>query len=219
LAQTIVVQTQAAESYFPKGLRHKIFIIPNPVITRSKVVHDSKAKTITGVGRLVSQKGFDVLINAFAALAQKYPQWNLIIWGEGPERVQLENLIEQSSLRDRAFLPGLTKPDQVWEDETGIFALSSRFEGFPNVLGEAMAAGLPVVASDCPSGVRELVKDGESGLIVNVDDISAMTDALERLIQDSMLRERLGHNARKSVTKYKPEQIALLWERLFEDSI
>ena len=219
LARAIVVQTSAAADYFPKRLRHKLFIIPNPVIPKINQVQHTEVKTITGVGRLAPEKCFDVLINAFSMLAPIFPEWNLKIWGEGPDRNRLQSLIEQCGLQERAFLSGLTKPDQYWEDETGIFVLSSRFEGFPNVLGEAMAAGLPVVACDCSSSVREIVDDDNSGLIIDVDDVSQMTNALESLMRDYIVREKLGRNARNSIARFDPDQIILHWESLIEECI
>src|SRR5690606_11284087 len=130
-------------------------------------------KQLMAMGRMVPFKRFDALIRAFAALAQDYPEWDLTIWGEGPLRGELERQVQEAGLADRVALPGRTS--QPWQElgKADMFALTSRVEGFPNVLLEAMALGRACVTVHCPSGPREMSRDGQDAVLVPLDDHDA----------------------------------------------
>jgi glycosyltransferase involved in cell wall biosynthesis len=212
-ATAVVTQTPAALEYFTGwSLRHAT-VLPNPVHpTGSSGSPDSRQ--VTAVGRLGPEKGFDVLLRAFARLAPECPDWSLVIWGEGPKRAELEALRDDLGLGGRVRLPGVTATPGDWRAETGLFVLSSRYEGFPNALAEAMAAGLPVVAADCRAGPREMVDDGRTGLLVPPDDPIALAEAMRRLMVDASLRTRLGTDARRSMGRFEATAVLSAWTDL-----
>jgi glycosyltransferase involved in cell wall biosynthesis len=142
-----------------------------------------------------------------------------VIWGEGPERGNLEKLIKEKSLEGRVLLPGRTKKIHEEMAKGSLFVLSSRFEGMPNALCEAMSLGLPVISTDCPTGPREVITHGEDGMLVPVDDVQEMARAMEDLIKDVRLREKLGEKASQKMKQYDMETISALWEKVFDEVV
>jgi glycosyltransferase involved in cell wall biosynthesis len=174
-------------------------------------------RRIMAMGRLVPIKGFERLIQAFAALSGDFPDWDLHIWGDGPLRPTLTQQIQEAGLAHRIFLPGRT--DQPWAELAGadIFALTSLVEGFPNALLEAMALGRACVTVDCPSGPREISQDGEVALLVPAGDAPALGHALAQLMGDSVLRDVLGRHAAASVrARYGLPDVLAQWDALIE---
>jgi glycosyltransferase involved in cell wall biosynthesis len=162
-------------------------------------------------------KQFDLLIRAFSLLADDCPDWDLWIWGEGPERAALEAQIEQLHMGERIFLPGRTLTPWSELAKGQVFAMSSSHEGLPMALMEGMAIGLPVVSFDCPSGPRQLTRNGEDGLLIPPGDAHSMAAALHRLISDDPLRAELGRKAAKSVReRYSLKAVLQIWDELFE---
>ena len=211
-ADAIVCQTSASKVCIPQRFHDRIVVIPNPVSAGSVASTATVSATrIAAVGRLEHQKGFDTLIAAFAILAQDRPDCTLDIWGEGPQREELERQAEHLGIADRVTLRGLSDRPGGWIRQCDVFVLSSRYEGFPNVLGEAMAAGLPTVASNCEFGPAELVEDGENGLLVAPEDPQALAEALKKLLSDDGLRERLSAKARDVVLKFAPGEVSRSW--------
>lgn len=220
-AAAIVMQTSASLECLPRNVRPHAVVIPNP-ISAPAIGGGGRAShppTVSGVGRLIPQKGFDLLISAFALVAEDFPEWRLVIWGEGDGRPQLESLIAHHHLDDRIKLAGLSDRPGSWIDETDIFALSSRFEGFPNVLGEAMAAGLPVIAFDCPFGPADLITHDENGMLIQTDDIGSFASGLARLMDEKMLRDSFSQAARRSMARLRPETTVDQWTNLVHSSI
>lgn len=176
--------------------RERIPVIYNPIITpelfeKSKAPIDhpwftsGQPPVVLAVGRLTSQKAFDVLIQAFD-LVRKSHSLRLMILGEGEERHTLEGLISKLGLNEDVSLPGFVPNPYNFMAHATVFALSSRWEGLPTVLVEAMALGIPIVATDCPSGPREILKDGKYGHLVPVDDPVALAAALEMGLADNI---------------------------------
>jgi glycosyltransferase involved in cell wall biosynthesis len=218
-AFAFVTMTQGAADFFPKRQRRHTRIIPNPVSVPSHQRSASAGKTLTAVGRLTAQKRFDRLIEAFARIEADFPDWSLVIWGEGELRAELEALGQKLGLGPRVLLPGLTAKPGGWLETADILALSSDYEGWPNVVIEALAGGVPVVAGDCEFGVKEILRDGALGLIAPKDDNAAFAAALARMMRDENLRRDLSAKGREAAKQYSPEAIAGKWDALIAEAI
>ncbi len=172
-------------------------------------------RTVVGLGRLVKEKCFENLIAAFSQLCAKHPDWDLVIWGEGTERVVLEKACRELLPNNRVSLPGATHVPVHHLAEADLFVLSSRVEGFPNVLTEAMSIGLPVVATDV-GAVNEIVRHGIDGLVVPPLDVTALANAMDHMMGSQEERSRLGGRARDVVERFSESKIAAMWESLIE---
>lgn len=219
----LVVQTEGIAAYYRRRRIPVAAVIPNPVnpdffaIKHPQGAADSRAarpaaRTLLAVGRLNRQKGFDLLLRAFAAAG--LDGWRLRIVGEGKQRGQLEALAGELGIAGLVELPGATADIAAEYAGADAFVLSSRFEGFPNVLLEAMAGGLPCIAFDCPTGPAELLQHGQSGLLVPAENIEELSVAIRRLAGDEELRRSLSTAARRSAEEYRPEKIIAQWEKL-----
>ncbi|HEX4823846.1 MAG TPA: glycosyltransferase family 4 protein [Candidatus Polarisedimenticolaceae bacterium] len=216
-AHTIVVQTQGAADFFPAAWRARIVVIPNPVPDLPAVaIAAPKRPSIVAMGRLDPQKGFDLLVDAFASIAASIPEWELTILGEGPERASLEARVARGGLAGRVHLPGRVTDVASVLNGAEIFVLSSRYEGFPNALLEAMAAGLAAVAFDCPSGPREIVRDGIDGILVPPGDVPALAEAVSSLARDPGRRRALGEKARGVLERFSMPAVAGMWSRVLD---
>ncbi|VXA95691.1 Group 1 family glycosyl transferase [Burkholderia sp. 8Y] len=222
-ARVITVLTEGVVEPFRKMVPRakNIVVMPNPlpdeVFERALARQPSAGrKKIVSVGRLTAQKQFDVLIDAFAAVASERDDVALCIFGEGADRASLQAQIERLGMNGRIALPGTT--EALWDElaTARAFAMSSRFEGLPMALMESLALGVPCVASDCPSGPRELTCDGRYGLLVPVGDREALTHALRRVIDDDRLCREMGQQASESMReRYGLQAILPMWDRLF----
>lgn len=203
LADLLIAQTEREAMWF-KSFTKQQMVIPNPVpneaFTYRQIKKTTKAPlSIVAMGRLVRQKGFDMLIAAFARAKDGMPDCTLTIYGEGEQRAFLENEIKNLGLEGCARLPGVTEtPYQILAD-ADMFVLSSRFEGFPNALVEAMAAGVPVVAFDCPNGPREIIEHGKTGLLAAEAHIDSLSKNMQAIASDPDGARRFGAEARESV--------------------
>ena len=223
VAHRIVLQTHHIAQTFPASLQTKVEVIGNPVESPRRQVEDYSAQhrhqAVIAVGRLTPQKGFDVLIRAFAKLVQKYPAWQLRIAGVGEEQTALRQLSADLSIADRVAFLGRIEDVEAELLRASIFVLSSRFEGFPNALCEAMAVGLPVVATRCKFGPEEIIQHENNGWLVPVDDVDELSRALNRLASDATLGERLGIQAKKIRNTYGIENVMAQWEAVVQQVI
>jgi glycosyltransferase involved in cell wall biosynthesis len=194
----------------------RLAVIPNSVRRLEGGQASLDGTTILAAGRLTPQKGFDLLIRAFARLAGANPEWRLRICGGGPQREDLERLIDEHGLGDIVSLPGRVKRLGEEMARASMFVLSSRFEGFPLILVEAMSKGLPVVSFDCPTGPRDVIDDNRDGILVPREDIDALAGAMRELIADRELRRRLGAEAARTAAGYTIEALGPRWDGLFD---
>lgn len=221
-AEGVAVQTESVAAWARDFVAPpRIRVIPNPV---SPAIPDHAGSggervEILAMGRLVAQKGFDVLLRALARLDDTVPPWRLTIHGEGEARAGLTTLAGELGLAGRVRLPGVTdEPFEAFRT-SDLFVLPSRFEGFPNVLLEAMACGLPVVAADCMSGPREMIADGTDGLLVPPEDPEALAGVLRAVLVDPPLRARLGAAARRVRERYGLEAVAAEWRTVIDQAV
>ncbi len=222
-ATRLVVQTQRNLDSYSPSIKRIARVIPNPVMVPKEVQLAvapalRETKVVIAMGRLVEQKGFDLLLRAFGQIASKHPLWTLDIWGEGEKRAELEVLIVELGLQERARLCGLTREPFERLREADLFVLSSRYEGLPNVLCEAMACGLPVISFDCPTGPREIIRPGLDGILVPAGEVEALAAAIDRLMLDEFERRRLSARAVEVIERFKVERILGMWEQVLSEA-
>jgi len=218
IADQLILQTERISASFPPRLQSKITVIPNPVPkpeVEKFAYSEKKAEyTIISVGRLKKQKGYDFLIKVFASLGTQAKMWSLVIVGEGEERGKLEQLCKDEQVEERVkFLGKQYKPEKILK-EADVYILSSRFEGFPNSLCEAMSIGLPCIATRCLYGPEEIIEHGVNGLLIDVNSQKELRSAMNKLIDSAQLRQQLGEEAKKISGRLSLPNIMRQWEHV-----
>jgi GalNAc-alpha-(1->4)-GalNAc-alpha-(1->3)-diNAcBac-PP-undecaprenol alpha-1,4-N-acetyl-D-galactosaminyltransferase len=215
-ADAVVVQTSDVADWVQAFVADgKVVAIPNPVAPPPTGEHPEREQNVAAVGRLDHEKGFDLLLEAFARCAPSHPGWSLTIAGSGPDASALAGRTRALGLQDRVDFLGVIPEPHMLFARSSLFVLPSRAEGFPNVLLEAMAAGLPVVATDCHFGPRTIVRDGIDGLLVPPDDPEALAAAMGRLMADEAERDRLAREAPAVLERFGLSLVADRWDELF----
>lgn len=191
--------------------------IPNLNPLKNEETAQLENKRIISVGRLDEQKGYDMLIDTWAIVSQKHPDWILDIFGIGKLEAVLQDRIIELNLVDKVNLKGLTKDVVANYLESSAYVMSSRYEGLPMVLIEAMSCGLPIVSFDCEFGPREVISDGIDGFLVKPNDVQALADKICLLIEDERLRKKMGIRALEKSSQYATNAIMPKWISLFEE--
>lgn len=217
----VVVQTPTVRQVVqPWARRTPVHVIPGcvwPETVPSAVPSlSSRAPQIVAMGRLSAQKGFDLLLEAFSSIAPAHPDWNLTIVGEGPERKPLEDLVQQRDLTNRVDLCGWRDDPSRLLSDSQVFVLSSRYEGFPNALLEAMACGVVPVAFDCESGPREIIRHNIDGLLVPAEDVDRLAQALASVLSDAGRRQQLATAAQEVNERFSVEAFFRRWNELLD---
>jgi glycosyltransferase involved in cell wall biosynthesis len=212
--ERFVVLTEEDKAFW--GPMDTIRVIPNPVNFRPEKPAALDSRQVIAVGRYSHQKSFDRLVDAWSLIGDT-GGWTLRLVGDGELRGELESQIGRLGLRDSVLL-GRNEPDMApVYSGASILALSSRYEGLGMVLLESQAFGVPAVSFDCKCGPREIIKEGETGLLVPEGDVRGLAAALEKLMKDDALRKEMGLNAFRSAGAWRPEAIMPRWIRLFEE--
>lgn len=208
------VLTEEDAQKWGKAYRKKI-VMPNSIGYNPARTADPENKIVVAAGRLTYQKGFDRLLSAWKTVEAGYPDWQLRIYGRGEDEAALQQQIEQLKLHNAAILP----PTEAIHDrmhEASVFVLSSRFEGLPMILLEAMSEGLCIVSYDCPCGPKDVIRDGKNGLLAKEGDVEALAEALARVIRSADLRKALCRQAKADAARYSHEEIMNRWVETFE---
>lgn len=233
----VVVQTQQIKQFFNKNIQKMTTVIYNPVnekvfeasydddnvednenlklkvkVGRLKV-KEERLNRIISVGRLYPQKDQKMMIEAFAKVSERFPEWKLVIFGEGPERESLESLVERLKVKDKVSLPGRSESIIDELKKSKIFCLSSIYEGMSNALVEAICVGLPIVTTRV-SGTEELIENGVNGFVVNVGDKDSMAKALIKIIEDETLQNQFAEKNKAQAIKFETNTIVDQWEDL-----
>ena len=225
-ASVVTVQAESSVEPFKRmvpGIR-QLEVVANPL--PPELLHrppqeppSTERKRLMAMGRLVPNKQFDVLIEVFSLLASQHPDWDLVIWGDGPVRDLLQKQVNSLGMTERISLPG--RSNTPWEElaTADAFAMTSAVEGFPNVLLEAMALGLPCIAFDCPSGPDDMTRHGQDALLVPLGDVAGLTKGLEQLMESPELRAKLGARAADSVReRYSLSRVLEQWDEIMRQA-
>lgn len=217
----VVFQTSEARSFFSSRIQKKSVVICNPITSNLPERYAGvRKKRIVNFCRLHEQKNLPLLIDAFSKVLQKFPDYELYIYGDGPERNRLSKKIKDMNLEHKVFLPGYS--DNIYQEivDATAFVSSSDYEGISNSMLEAIALGLPTVCTDCPAGgAREVIQNGINGLLVPTRDVAAMADAIIRIISDTEFRQALSQEAYLLRYKISVEIIAAQWCNFIEQQI
>ena len=217
----IVSVSRGVDLGFSSLPESKRAIIYNPIMVKDDrqadelpAEVDPHKNWLVSMGRLEPQKGFDLLLQSFAQIASQYPDWQLLILGRGELRSQLYEMKDKLGLSERAVFTGaLNNPFSVLK-QAKLFVMASRSEGFPMAHGEALACGLPVVCTDCPSGPSEMIRQDVDGLLVPNQDVNALAAAMASIMSDETQRQQLASKAPEVIERFGLEAIVAQWETL-----
>lgn len=196
-----------------------VVVLPNPITITHSFVSSLEKRIVSAAGRLCHQKNYDLLIDSWLLVHQSHPDWILEIWGDGPDKTRLNKKISDLQLGQSVFLKGYDKNVLSKLSESSIFVLSSLYEGLPLVIIEALSCGIPVVATACPCGPKDLIIDGQNGFLVPVGNKNALAGGICRLIEDSSLRKQMGGYALEVSKQYSIERITSRWMDLFDELV
>lgn len=220
LASGMIAQTEKAKEIYQKAnLNRNIVVIGNPIRDIKQRINIEKEHIILSVGRLINTKHFDRLIDVFARINK--PDWRLIIVGgdaiKQKNSITLQQKIDELGFENNIILAGNQKDVEEYLLRAEIFAFTSSSEGFPNVIGEAMSAGLPVVAYDCVAGPSDMIADGQNGFLIPLFDDKMFEDRLRYLMENEAERQRMGIYARESILRFSVESIGEQYYKILKN--
>ena len=218
-ADAVVLQTQRNYEYFSSAVQRRGCVIFNPIdasVDIGSALKADKKKKIVSVGRLIPSKNHKMLIDAFDNIKEKFPEYDLIIYGDGENRDMLEQHIKEKELSDKVFLPGNEK--RIFEKikDAELFVFSSDFEGMPNALMEAMCLGLPVISTNV-SGVEDMIINKDNGLIIDCGNTEQLSLAMQEMLSNKDFRNKCANKAVELSEKVKTEEIVDKWISLINN--
>jgi glycosyltransferase involved in cell wall biosynthesis len=223
----VIVQTDKSKTWLSQNFPDNIVkVIPNPMayplpvhgrsVRPNSVILQNK-KVILASGRMHKYKQFDVLIKAFLQIKDKYPDWDLVILGDGEERDSLNLMLVDFDMTDRVYFPGRVGNMSEWYERADLFVLSSIVEGFPNVLLEAMGYGLPCISFDCDTGPRDMIQDGVNGILVNPSEKElGLSKAMNKIISNEKFRSNIANDSILLRDKYSVSNIIQKWNKVLD---
>jgi glycosyltransferase involved in cell wall biosynthesis len=225
LSAMVTLTQESSDWVYNHTNAQKVFVIPNvaifPLPNQDPLLDLSiipkGCNILLAVGRFSKEKQFTLLISVFQQLADSFPNWVLVILGEGLERKLLLEQIKSFGLIDRVYLPGQAGNMKQWYESADLYVLTSSFEGFPNTLVEAMAHGTPAVSFDCDTGPRDIIRNEVDGMLIPLNNISALKEGLRRLMSDRLLRLRFAEQALGVRERFSTKRIMNIWDKLFKD--
>lgn len=216
-SDVMVVLTERDRKNYESHVRtnRPVYVIANPV-NRHSFNYDKESTIIVSAGLLVPIKSYDRAIHAAAKVLPDYPKWKWIIFGEGPERRNLEQMIMEKKLQNQIFLPGVTDHMDEQYQKAAMFVMTSEMEGLPMVMLEAKSWGLPIVSFDIMTGPSDIVRDGVNGYLVKSYDVGEMAERIKTLIDDSQLRQNFSEHSQMDMEKYEFGNILDQWRKLLQ---
>lgn len=217
-ADQVVVQTKDNYAYFSKVVQRKAKIIYNPTSVKKEekgiALQTEKENIVVCVGRIIEQKNPYMLLEAFIQFHKKFPEYKLVIYGEGELKPVIAKMVKERGVSEFVELPGTVKDIIPKIAKAKMFVMTSNFEGMPNALIEAMCIGLPCICTRV-SGARDLIKQGENGILVKIGDIKTCCKAMETLAKNEKLASQLGRKATQLTESLSEENIVKQWIELF----
>lgn len=210
--QCVVTLTKQDIPFWQQNAR-RIEVIPNMLTITPKYVTNYNAKRVISAGRYMTEKGFDRLLSAWHLLPESYNDWSLYIFGN-EDRTPYQHIVDSYHLSDKVHLMPATNNIADEFSMSSLYVMTSRYEGFGLVLAEAMSCGLPCIAFDCPYGPREIITNGDDGILVKDGDIEELATQMQLLMSNADLRKAMGQKAIKNIGRYNPERIMDQWDNL-----
>lgn len=218
LYKIVILTNEDFYKYEKIGLKEKIEVIPNIVFYNKKINHDINSKRIISVGRLTYQKGYDLLIEIWKEIEKEFPDWRLDIFGEGEDKEMLLNKINEFNLKN-IKINKFTKNIDIEYKKSSFYVMSSRFEGLPTVLIEALSFGLPIVSFECPAGPKTIITQDINGELVKNYDIKEFQSKMKKLINSSDIRQKYTNNARINLYRYSEDEVVKKWGKIINNNI
>lgn len=219
LCNKIIFQTESVKSYFNSRIQNKSVVIPNPLKDNLPEPYSGeREKTVISFGRLEPQKNYRMLVEAFGIFSKQYPAYRLKIYGKGSEEAKLRSLVEKIGVVGKVDFMGFDQNVHEKILKAGMFVLPSNYEGLSNSMLEAMAIGLPVICTECPSGgAKEYIENGINGLLVPVGGIDYLVDMMKILAEDPLFANRIGNAASKVRYRLETNRVCEVWKQLFAE--